>query len=231
LRSRCSIAGAETTATLISFILFFISTPVSNQSGEGTPTKSNHSQERLFAELSSLVSLGRNKDTDEQVHQPSFRDIDTSPYLEAIVKEGLRLRGSAPAVGLRVVPPGKALFIQGNWIPEGTEIGVQPWSMHRKKSVWEKPDEFIPERWLPSNLGGWGLDPGSDSYDQMNKHYMPFGVGTRVCAGRNMAMIIIKIVVASFVLRFEIKADEKETNAKTMAPRDTHVVSFFSIPR
>jgi cytochrome P450 len=212
---------------LLSYIMYYISTPFSPHSKEGIPVQPNRYQERLFAELSSLGSPP-SKGTDGQAYQPNFHDIDSSPYLEAVIKEGLRLRGSFPSLQLRVVPPGKALSIQGNWIPEGTELGVQAWSMHRRPSVWEKPDEFIPERWLPSSLGGWGPEPGSDSFDQMTKHFMPFGLGTRVCAGRNMAMMILKLVIASFVIQFDIKVDEKETNAKTMQPRDTHFVSLLS---
>jgi cytochrome P450 len=208
---------------LISYVLYYISTPLPAHSKEGIPIKPNRIQERLFAELSSL-----GKGTDGQGYQQNFQDIDSLPYLEAVIKEGLRLRGSFPSLLLRVIPPGKALSIQGYWVPEGTELGVQPWSMHRKRTVWDKPYEFIPERWLPSDLGGWGPEPGTDSFNEMNRHFIPFGLGTRACAGKNMGMMVTKLIISSLVLQFYVKADEKELDAKKMEPRDTHVVSIFS---
>ena len=97
--------------------------------------------------------------------------------------------------------------------------------MQRNESVWEKPTKFSPERWLPSNLGGWGPEPGSDGYNRMSEHYMPFGVGARDCAGKSMALILMKLALSSLIRDFEIKADRSETNEKTMEERDTHFVS------
>jgi len=155
-----------------------------------------------------------------------FEHVNALPFLEAVVKECLRLFAGLPSLRLRVVPPGGEVFVlNGKWIPEGTEIEMQPWSM-RDQSVFERPDEFCPERWLPSSLGGWGPEPGSNAYDEMNLRFMPFGLGTHFGAGRNMALMVTKLVVASLVRDFEIIVDERETNEKTMEPRDSHFFSF-----
>jgi len=229
---RLSIAAVDTTAMIISILLYFIAIPISiaSKSGEGSPPQTNPFQERLFSELCGLDgNTSSNVPIDGRDHPVScgarFKNIDSLPFLDALVKETLRLRAAGPCTQLRVVPPGRTLSIQGLLIPSGTEVGVHPWTMHRKDNVWERAEEFIPERWLPSNLGGWGPEPGSDSYDEMTKHFMPFGNGVRICAGRNMALMETKLVVGSLVRHFEIKVDRRETNDRTMEPRDSHFVS------
>jgi cytochrome P450 len=214
---------------VITYALYKIATPMAPGSGMGAA--SNPFQERLFAELSGLHSPSARANEHARFKdglQGNFHDIDSLPFLDALLKETLRLFGSGPSLHPRIIPPGKTLSIQGKAIPEGTEVGLQFMSMHRRSSVWERADEFLPERWLPSRLGGLGPEPGSDGYDQMMQHYMPFGPGTRSCAGKNLAMMVMKLVIASVVREFQIWVNNEETNEKTMEPRDSDFVGPLS---
>jgi len=73
------------------------------------------------------------------------------PYLQAVMKEAMRMH---PAVGVsmpRYVPSGGA-EIDGRWYPAGTVVGVNAWVIHRNKEVFgEDADAFRPERWLESD--------------------------------------------------------------------------------
>ena len=72
------------------------------------------------------------------------------PYLQAIIKEGLRIW--PPVVGLmaKEVPKGGDVF-KGQYLPEGTHIGYCAWGIFRRKDIWgEDAQEYRPERWLDS---------------------------------------------------------------------------------
>jgi len=206
------VASVDTTAMAIAATLYCLATPLKSDP--------NPFQVNLHKELSALI------DRHNGSFEINFKDINTLPYLDSCVKEGLRLFASFPSMRLRIVPEGKGFMFRDKWVPDGTEVGVQSWSMHRLKSVWDKPHDFCPERWLPKKLGGWGYEPGSDIYEQMNVRYMPFSLGTRSCVGKNMALMVMKLIICSLVRDFEIKVDERETNKETMELRDTHVFLF-----
>lgn len=78
----------------------------------------------------------------------SYADAKDMPYLQAVMKEAMRLH---PAVGIpmpRYVPKGGA-EIDGKWYPAGTVVGVNAWVVHHDKEVFgQDADVFRPERWL-----------------------------------------------------------------------------------
>jgi cytochrome P450 len=77
----------------------------------------------------------------------SYADAKVMPYLQAAMKEAMRLH---PAVGIpmpRYVPKGGA-EIDGKWYPAGTVVGVNTWVMHHGRAVFgQDADIFRPERW------------------------------------------------------------------------------------
>lgn len=91
------------------------------------------------------------------------------PYLNAVLKEGMRIH---PSVGLlleRHVPKGGAV-ISGTWIPEGTKVGVNAWVLHFDEKVFEEPERFSPERWLTGD---------EKKLAEMEKSFFAFGAGSR----------------------------------------------------
>ncbi len=134
-------------------------------------------------------------------HVKNFR------YLEATLNEALRLFPPSPASQQRVVPPGGAT-IDGYYLPAGTTVAVSPWaSMHSALNFYE-PDKFIPERWL-------GED-GDFSNDRLNAS-LPFGTGPRVCIGKNLASMEMRLVAAHLLFHFDLELDRgvyEEKNRK-----------------
>jgi cytochrome P450 len=90
--------------------------------------------------------------------------------------------------------------MMGYALPPGTIVATQAWSMHRDPSVFPSPDTFLSERWLESP------SITSEHLSWMAAHMIPFGTGSRVCGGQNLAQVMLKVVVSSFVRNFDVSA-------------------------
>jgi cytochrome P450 len=120
-----------------------------------------------------------------------YSDINRLPYLQAVVKETLRLHAVVPLV------PNKAeatVKIQGYTIPKGSTVLVNLWAIHHDPEVWTKPDKFIPERFLQD--------------DEVNFHgtdfrFVPFSAGRRICLGLPLATRMLHAMLGSLLHRFE----------------------------
>lgn len=80
----------------------------------------------------------------------SYTEAQNLPYLQAVIKESLRL---CPPVGMlleRQVPPG-GLEIEGFHFREGEVVGMNPWTVGRNPAVFADPEKFRPERWLEAD--------------------------------------------------------------------------------
>uniref|UniRef100_A0A452YLF6 Cytochrome P450 89A2 n=1 Tax=Aegilops tauschii subsp. strangulata TaxID=200361 RepID=A0A452YLF6_AEGTS len=120
----------------------------------------------------------------------------TSTGLKAVVLEGLRRHPPA-----HFVLPHKAMEdmeIDGYLIPKGATVNFMVAEMGRDEREWEKPMEFVPERFLPGG-DGEGVDVAGSREIRM----MPFGVGRRICAGLGVAMLHLEYFVANLVNEFE----------------------------
>jgi cytochrome P450 len=130
-------------------------------------------------------------------------------YLDAVVKESLRLRPVIPGVG-RVVR-GTA-FELGPWlIPPGVEINPSIRIIHRRGDLYPEPRAFRPERFLG--------DGAPDTYT-----WVPFGGGTRRCLGASFALMEMRIVLRRVLDRVDFIAATREPEriqfrAITQAPR------------
>ncbi|CAN8098145.1 unnamed protein product [Discula destructiva] len=145
-------------------------------------------QRKLRAELDAAYARGALSDP------PSFAETQALPYLQAVMKEALRIH---PAVGLclwRIVPAGGATLC-GTYFPAGTNVGVNAWVAHRNKKIWgEDAEEFRPERWLESS---------EEKLRAMNSMYMPFGLGSRTCIGKNISLLEISKVIPHLVRKYD----------------------------
>jgi cytochrome P450 len=115
---------------------------------------------------------------------------DDTAYLDAVVKESLRIRPVVPGVG-RVIRGGP--FTIGGWeIPEGVEINPSIRVVHRRADSYPAPREFRPERFLG--------DGAPDTYT-----WIPFGGGTRRCLGASFALLEMRTVLARVLERTELR--------------------------
>ncbi|KAI9714519.1 MAG: hypothetical protein M1820_000480 [Bogoriella megaspora] len=115
-------------------------------------------------------------------------DTQTLPYLRAVVREGLRVSMANPTRLPRIVPPSGWTF-QGTYIPSRTIISCQIYTLHFNASTFPNPFSFAPERWLDSD---------SRVSADMQRDHIPFGIGTRQCIARNLAMAELSMAVQKF---------------------------------
>ncbi len=130
-------------------------------------------------------------------------------YVDAVVKEALRIRPVIPGVG-RVVR-GRP-FPLGRWVIEpGVEINPSIRMIHRRRDMYPEPGAFRPERFL-----------GADAPDTYT--WVPFGGGTRRCVGASFALMEMRIVVTRVLERARLRAanedpEDVQFRAITLAPK------------
>ncbi|XP_030454906.1 cytochrome P450 CYP82J17-like [Syzygium oleosum] len=127
-------------------------------------------------------------------------DIENLPYLQAIVKETLRLYPPGP-----VLVPHEAradCTINGYLIPKGTWIFVNAWKLHRDPRVWSDPEKFSPERFLTSHSG---VDASGQHFE-----FIPFGSGRRSCPGASFALRVTHLTLARLLQAFDLATPSDE---------------------
>jgi cytochrome P450 len=180
------IAGSDTTATAIRMILFFLTT-------------NPRAYQRLTEEIDAAEQKGALSSAVIQDSQAA-----RMPYLEACVKEGLRMW--PPVVGLmsKEVPPGGATLL-GKFVPGGTCIGYSAWGLHRKKETFgPDADIFRPERWLAGDKDDPRLADMNRTID------LVFGYGKNACLGKPIAQMEMRKAVAELLRRFDISIVKPE---------------------
>ncbi|XP_072938483.1 cytochrome P450 4C1-like [Epargyreus clarus] len=143
-------------------------------------------QERIFEECTTI--FGDSKRT------PGLTDQAEMKYLEAVIKEILRLYPSVPFVGRELT---EDLTLEGNLVvKKGTEIVVHIYDLHRRADVYPDPEAFKPERFFGSE----------------NRHpyaFVPFSAGPRNCIGQRFAMQEMKCILSQVIRNFKLAPIKK----------------------
>ncbi|KAI6695294.1 hypothetical protein NL676_023004 [Syzygium grande] len=153
-------------------------------------------------------------------------DVKNLTYLQAIVKETLRLYPPAPIVGLRSTME-DCTFSGGFRIPAGTRLLFNYWKIQRDERVWSNPEEFEPERFLTTHAN---VDVRGQNFE-----LIPFGAGRRSCAGTSLALHTVHLTLASLLQSFEINTVSDEPVDMTEGPGLTNLkttpLEVLLIPR
>lgn len=130
-------------------------------------------------------------------------DIPKLPYLNAVMKEALRLHPTLPLL----IPhcPNETCTVAGYTVPKGSRVFINVWAIHRDPTIWENPSEFKPERFYHQVDG---LAHAKWDYSGNDFNYFPFGSGRRICAGTAMAERMFMFSLASLIHSFEWKLPE-----------------------
>ncbi|KAF8054037.1 hypothetical protein N665_1355s0019 [Sinapis alba] len=156
--------------------------------------------ERLREEIGSIV--GKTRLVQET-------DLQNLPYLQATVKEGLRLH---PPGALFARSSGEGCKIRGFYIPENTPLVIKAYAVMRDPDSWEDPNEFKPERFL-----GFPCSAQEDEREH-SLRYLAFGSGRRGCPGSNLAYIIVGTAIGVMVQCFDWTIKEDKVDMEE-APR------------
>ncbi|KAL8148723.1 psoralen synthase [Apium graveolens] len=128
----------------------------------------------------------------------SEADLGKMTYLQAVMKESMRLYFTAPLLVPR--ESRQDVKFMGYDISAGTQVLINVWAIARDPSLWEKPEEFRPERFLNSHI----------DYKGFNYEYLPFGAGRRGCPGIQFAMAVNELVVANVIHKFNFELPDGE---------------------
>lgn len=162
-------AGHETTANALSWIVYLL-------------CKNPDALHQAEAEIEQIL----------KGQQPSLSHLDQLTYLGAIIDEGLRLY---PPVWFMTRQAKQADTFGIYGIPDKSMIIIPVYSIHRDRLLWEKPNEFHPERFL----------------GKRNHHkyaFIPFGGGARLCIGKNFAIMEMRLVLATILQKYKVRLSE-----------------------
>ncbi|GKE76540.1 cytochrome P450 CYP82D47-like protein, partial [Tanacetum coccineum] len=139
------------------------------------------------------VHVGRDRLVEES-------DIKNLVYLQAIIKETMRLYPPSPIPGTHESMDD--CVVAGYNIPKGTRLMVNVWKLHRDPNVWSDPNQFRPERFLTSHMD---IDYKGQQYE-----FLPFGSDRRMCVGASFALTVLHFTLASLIQAFELSKPSKD---------------------
>jgi len=160
------MAGHETTANVLAWTWYLVS-------------QAPEVEAKLHAELDQVLA-GRT---------PEMDDVENLKYTRAILDETMRLYPPVPILSREAMAEDT---IRGRKVPAGSIMLIVPWLIHRHKKYWDKPDHFIPERFMP------------DAPKPIKFSYIPFSAGPRVCLGKNFGIIESVLTIAMLAQRFRL---------------------------
>ena len=185
-------AGHDTTATLISWAIWLLS---------------QHDEE-----LEKLRNELKKQQIWAEGETPTYDQLLKCTYLEAILKEALRLY--PPAGSGRYTSDVSETW--GDYTIGGAILYVSPYVMHRHPDLWDRPDDFWPERFFSKT-------------DNFATKWVAFSRGPRDCLGKYFAMLEAKMAVSALVLRYDLECmdpNEEWSYKVTAVPRNGAQVKF-----
>ncbi|PPQ69644.1 hypothetical protein CVT24_001217 [Panaeolus cyanescens] len=149
---------------------------------------------------------------------PEFSDRPSLPYINAMVKESMRWQLIIPlAVGHMATEDDE---YNGYFIPKGTVLMGNGWSILHDPEVFDHPEEYIPERYLGAD---GQLDPNA-----RNPTVAAFGYGRRICPGRHMSDNALFMIIASTLAVYDIQAP-LDANGKPVKPKAEFTSGLLSM--
>lgn len=172
------LAGYDTTATALTWAVYeIVSNPEVNC--------------RLRGEIEQIADSGG--------LQPE--QIMSLPYLDAVVKESLRIRPIIPMLARQALRPVNI----GGWdIPKGVNVGPCIYLLHRRPDIWPEPERFDPDRFTNEARILDEMPDGNRVTSSAYK-YLPFGGGDRRCIGMAFTLSQMKFILAQLVIRADLK--------------------------
>ncbi|OBT52691.1 hypothetical protein VE04_06011, partial [Pseudogymnoascus sp. 24MN13] len=148
-------------------------------------------QQRAHTELSKVVGNSRS---------PTFEDELNLPYIQAMVKEILRIR---PVTNVGQPHYTTADVVYGDFfIPKGTVIAINQYAIHFDRYRYDDPEAFKPERYLGHPLKAGAYAAAADPFE---RDHFGFGAGRRICPGMHLAENSLFITLAKILWAFEIR--------------------------
>jgi len=139
---------------------------------------------------------------------PTIEDMHALKYTSRVIAESMRLYPQPPVLIRRALEDD---VLKGYEIKAGSDIFISTWNLHRSPQLWDRPDEFDPER--------FPVDRPMPNEVTEDFKYLPFGGGKRKCVGDQFALFEAIVALAMLVRRFdfEMAPDAPEVGMTTGA--------------
>lgn len=143
---------------------------------------------------------------------PTFKQVESLPYLTAVVQEGLRIHAGASMRQQRVAPDEDLIYTDTEtakkWtIPAGTPVSMTPALIQSLPQYFHDPYTFRPERWIEN--------------PRLDRYLLTFSRGSRICLGMNLAHQEMYFVLASVFRKYDIYDETAEEQGPTLQLYDT----------
>jgi cytochrome P450 len=158
-------AGHETTSLALTWTWYLLS-------------QHPAAEAKLHAELDAVLA-GRT---------PRHEDMAALPYTRMVIEEAMRLYPPAHTLSREALADDQ---VAGHPVRKGTMVTIAPWVIHRHRRLWERPQNFEPERFSPEQ-----------SAARARFAYIPFGAGPRICIGAAFAMMEATLILATLGQRY-----------------------------
>jgi cytochrome P450 len=159
------VAGHETTSNALAWTLYLLA-------------KHPEVRERVEAEARGA-----------EAHPPHAWP-DKLVWTRAAIEEAMRLYPPAATLSRQALAADRIGEVS---VPKGALVIVSPWLIHRHKKLWDAPEYFMPERFLPGRR---------EEIDRFQ--YLPFGQGPRICIGQRFAMLEAVVILSTLVGRLRL---------------------------
>ncbi|KAL4806737.1 cytochrome P450 [Aspergillus unguis] len=188
------IAGSDTTAGALSTIFYEL-------------LRNPAEIDKLRAELAPYLDNG----TTEFPHSK----IQHLEHLNGVINEALRLYPAVPSALQRITPP-EGIVVDGTHIPGGVQIYTPMHTIGRSDLAYERPLEFIPERWYSR----------PDLVKNKNA-FAPFSLGPFNCIGRPLALMNLRTTIAQLIMEFDIALAPGEDGKRFLDDSQDNFVYYF----
>lgn len=179
-------SGHDTTSSTVCYIFYILSTKPAVLA-------------RIRTEHTSVIGSDTSKTGSLIISDPFL--LNRLPYTLAVIKEVLRMY---PAVsGTRAGEPSFSVVDDaGRRFPtNGFLVWDDPIAIHRDPAYWERPDDFLPERWL--------AEPGHPLHP-IKGAWRAFSHGPRNCIGQELAILEMKVIMVMVARAFDIEIAYKD---------------------
>ncbi|KAF2018869.1 cytochrome P450 [Aaosphaeria arxii CBS 175.79] len=177
------LAGSDTTAIALRAIIYFI-------------IRDARIHSKVVEEIQEADRLGKLSKA------ITFEECLNLTYLQAVIKEAMRVH---PSVGFpleRYVPTGGAELC-GYHLPAGTNVSISAPVVHMDRNIYgSDADDFRPERWLEAS---------PEQLKLMDRSFLAFGHGSRTCIGKNISIMEMGKFVPQIFRHFEIELAEEDS--------------------
>ncbi|CRK97744.1 CLUMA_CG011124, isoform A [Clunio marinus] len=197
------VAAGDTTSTALNFLFLMLAMH------ENIQHRIVKEINEVFGELEDLIV--------------DYEKLSELKYVEMVIKETLRLFSPATGIFREVkaeVDLGKIdSEIENLRLPQGTNLIINVFGLHRKKEIWgENAEAFNPENFLAEKMS-----------ERHNYCFLPFANGSRLCIGNRYAMIFMKLIVAHYVKNFHFSTSLKYEDVKVKAGITLGLIGDFSV--